>query len=701
MKQLIQHLRTGETELLEVPVPALPAGYVLVHNKYSVISTGTEKMLVEFSKGNLISKVRQQPERVAQVLDKMRTEGILPTLEAVFNKLDEPIPLGYSSAGIVVAVGNDVKEFRVGDRVITNGPHTEMHVAPVNLTAHIPEGVDMRSAAFTVIGSVGMQAVRLAEPQIGDTTLVMGLGLIGLITCQLLRAQGSRVIAYDIDASKCTLAESMGFLAFSGSSDQLLSIIQGSTKSLGADQVIICASAKNDDLINTAARAARKRGKVILTGVVNTTFDRSSFYEKEITLQVSGSYGPGRYDAQYEQQGIDYPAAYVRYTAKRNFESVLYALSTGSLQVQPLITETVQFNDAPAWYTRMGAADTIAAVIQYKEQTETRSTLPVHPRATAVTTIHAAIIGAGNFSRMTLLPALSKLPIQLKYIASNNGTDATLLAKKFQISYATTDIAGILQDPEVDLVIIATRHDSHASLAAEALKKGKHVFLEKPLAVYPDELELIRSAYTQQNKLLFVGYNRRFAPFAQLAKAHIAQPESLNMMFVINAGELPTGHWLSDRSLGGGRIIGEACHWLDLMQYFTGSRITSVYATDNSHGGDADNCIIHLQFQNGAQGSLVYAAQGAKSYPKEMLKLIQGGQVIRIDNFRKIDIFSKQGITTKRGSMNKGHVDQFRQMAEILRSGGSSPISFEDLINSSQAAFAALESIRTALPVKL
>ncbi len=701
MKQLIQHLRTGETQLLEVPAPALPAGHILVKNTCSVISTGTEKMLVEFSRGNLISKVRQQPERVAQVLDKMRTEGILPTLEAVFNKLDEPIPLGYSSAGVVVAVASDVHTFRVGDRVITNGPHTEMHVSPVNLAARIPDAVDMESAAFTVIASVGMQAIRLAEPQIGDTTVVIGLGLIGLITCQLLRAQGSRVIAYDIDASKCTMAETLGIQAINSSPDDLLSTIRSATQTLGADQVIICASAKQDNLIDLAARSVRKRGRVILTGVVNTTFDRTPFYEKEITLQVSGSYGPGRYDPQYEQQGIDYPAAYVRYTAKRNFESVLYALSTGSLQVQPLITDKIQFHDAPAWYMQMGTAETIAAVIRYSEEIETERTIHIDHRSPAKDTPIAAIIGAGNFTRMTLLPALADSRLQIKYMVSHNGTDATLLARKFKIGIATTDIAGMMNDPSVDLVMIATRHDSHASLAIEALQHGKHVYLEKPMAIHPEELETLERAVKQSNRLFFTGYNRRFAPFSIQAKEHIHEPAGLQMTFVVNAGQLSAGHWLSDTHIGGGRIIGEACHWFDLMQFFAGSQIATVYATDNSQGPDNENAMIHLRFRNGAQGTLLYTADGAKSYPKELLTLIQGGKVIRIDNFRKLEVFSKQGNTTRSAKMDKGHGAQFSRLADILRQGGQAPIAFEHLINSSKATFATLESIRTGNPVNL
>lgn len=701
MKQLIQHLRTGETQLLEVPVPALPAGHILVKNSCSVISTGTEKMLVEFSKGNLISKVRQQPERVAQVLEKMRAEGILPTLEAVFNKLDEPIPLGYSSAGVVVAVAPDVHTFRVGDRVITNGPHTEMHVSPVNLAARIPDTVDMESAAFTVIASVGMQAIRLAEPQIGDTTVVIGLGLIGLITCQLLRAQGSRVIAYDIDATKCVIAGTLGIQAINSASDDLLSTVQTVTHHLGADQVIICASAKQDNLIDLAARCVRKRGRVILTGVVNTTFDRSSFYEKEITLQVSGSYGPGRYDPQYEQQGIDYPAAYVRYTAKRNFESVLYALSTGSLQVQPLITERLLFQDTPSWYSHMGTTETIAAVIRYSEETDTAHTIQIHRHTPAKDMPTAAIIGAGNFTRMTLLPALADARLQIKYMVSHNGTDATLLAKKFRISIATTDITSVMNDPEVDMVMIATRHDSHAALAIEALQHGKHVYLEKPLAIQPDELEILERTYTQSNRLFFTGYNRRFAPLSVQAKEHINDPSGLQMTFIVNAGQLTPGHWLSDPKIGGGRLIGEACHWFDLMQFFAESQIASVYATDNSHGPDNENAVIHLRFQNGAQGSLLYTADGAKSFPKEMLTLIQGGKVIRIDNFRKLEVFSKQGNTTRSSKMDKGHKAQFRLLADTLQQGGQAPIPFDDLINSSKATFAALESIRTGKPVHL
>jgi len=380
---------------------------------------------------------------------------------------------------------------------------------------------------------------------------------------------------------------------------------------------------------------------------------------------------------------------------------VLYALSTGSLQVQPLITERLLFQDTPSWYSHMGTTETIAAVIRYSEETDTAHTIQIHRHTPAKDMPTAAIIGAGNFTRMTLLPALADARLQIKYMVSHNGTDATLLAKKFRISIATTDITSVMNDPEVDMVMIATRHDSHAALAIEALQHGKHVYLEKPLAIQPDELEILERTYTQNNRLFFTGYNRRFAPLSVQAKEHINDPSGLQMTFIVNAGQLTPGHWLSDLKIGGGRLIGEACHWFNLMQFFAESQIASVYATDNSHGPDNENAVIHLRFQNGAQGSLLYTADGAKSFPKEMLTLIQGGKVIRIDNFRKLEVFSKQGNTTRSSKMDKGHKAQFRLLADTLQQGGQAPIPFDDLINSSKATFAALESIRTGKPVHL
>lgn len=701
MKQLIQHLRTGQTEILEVPAPALQSGQILVRSVCSVISTGTEKMLVEFSKGSLISKARQQPERVAQVLDKMKTDGILPTLEAVFNKLDTPLPLGYSNAGIVLAVSNDVTQFKVGDHVITNGTHAEINAVPVHMAAKIPDGVSFENAAYTVIASVGMQAIRLASPQIGDVTVVIGLGLIGALTCQLLRAQGSRVIGYDIDESKRNSIRQSGFETVDGSTADFMHYVQSITSNRGADQVLIAASASDDQLINTAAQLARQKGKIILIGVVNMQFDRTPFYQKELSFQVSSSYGPGRYDAQYEEKGIDYPAAYVRFTAQRNFESVLYAMASGALNPAIFTSAKIAFENAADAYATIGKDGHLATLIQYAEHIHSAQTIIYSTGTHASSHIHAGIIGAGNFTKMTLLPALKELQIPVHAIASNSGMDATILARKYQIPAIHTDPQKILQDTENNLVIITTRHDSHAQFAIDALKAGKHVYVEKPLALTRATLDNVRDAFVAANGFcLFVGFNRRHAPLSKKAKAAMGDGANSVINIVVNAGSLPADHWLQDVSIGGGRLVGEACHFVDLFQYFAGSPITRVFAVDNSPGKNHEQAIIHLTCANGAQGNIVYTANGSKSYPKETITIFNAGKVITLDNFRKLTIHGNAAGTTS-SKQDKGLRDQLRSIRSTIESGDPMPVSFATLYNVSLAAIAIQESIQLAQPISI
>ena len=502
MKQIIQSFKTGETILEEIPAPQIKRGSVLIQTTRSLVSLGTEKMLVEFGRSNLLSKVRQQPDKVKQVLDKIKTDGLVPTLEAVFNKLEQPLPLGYCNVGKIIAVGDGVADFNIGDRVASNGNHAEFVSVPQNLVVHIPDNVSDDEGTFTVIGSIGLQGIRLASPTIGETFVVVGLGLIGLITAQLLIANGCTVIGVDIDNYKLSLAKKWGVIPFNPKDGDMVKFVESQTNNIGADGVIITASAKGNEIISQSAKMSRKRGRIILVGVIGLDLSRADFYEKELTFQVSCSYGPGRYDENYEQKGIDYPLSYVRWSEKRNFETILKSISNTSLQVKELITDLVHLEDFQKIYGSISSSKSIASILTYSEQKilSPANTIKLNSNSFRESNGIIGIIGAGNFTKMTLLPAIYKSGASLKYIASSGGVTGTALAKKYDFSFSTTDYKEIINDNEVDLVLITTRHDQHASMVVECLEKNKNVFVEKPLAINNAELNEVIKAYSKSKK---------------------------------------------------------------------------------------------------------------------------------------------------------------------------------------------------------
>jgi predicted dehydrogenase/threonine dehydrogenase-like Zn-dependent dehydrogenase len=700
MKQIIQDLKTGETILEEVPVPQVRAGQVLIRTHRSLVSLGTERMLVEFGKANWINKARQQPEKVKQVLQKVQSDGLKPTVEAVFRKLGEPLPLGYCNAGEVIAVGSGVAEFQVGDRVVSNGHHAEVVSVPKNLVAKIPDGVSYEEASFTVIGAIALQGIRLVQPTFGETVVVTGLGLIGLIAAQLLQANGCRVIGLDFDAQKVDLAKSWGIeaVALSGEADPVR-LVENATQGIGADAVLITASTKSNEVIAQAAQMSRKRGRIVLVGVIGLDIQRSDFYEKELTFQVSCSYGPGRYDDVYEQKGQDYPIGFVRWTEKRNFEAVLRAIATGQLQVQPLITEVVPLEQYQEVYGEMGKRQAIASVLAYSGDIQpSNTTVEVTPRRFSGQKGVLGIIGAGNFTGAMIVPVLHKLGAPIKYIASSRGLSGTTLAKKYGITHSTTNYRDILQDEEVDAVLITTRHDAHAAQVVEALEAGKHVFVEKPLALSYEELDAIRTAYEQNGQSgLTVGFNRRFSPFIQDAKKQLGpEPGPINVIATMNAGFIQADHWVQDMEVGGGRIIGEACHLIDLISFLTGSEVEAVVM--NALGPDpkenTDNAALLLRYKNGAQGVIHYFANGHKAYSKERVEIYSQGRNMIIDNFRKSRYYGFKSKGLKQ-SQDKGHKEQFRRFVAQLQQGGNSIIPFESVMNTSRAAIAAVESLKT------
>lgn len=713
MKQIIQDLKSGNTLVEEVPVPHAGTGKVLIKTHRSLVSLGTEKMLVSFGQANLLEKARQQPDRVKDVINKMKTDGIQPTLEAVFRKLGTPLPLGYSQAGEVVEVGKGVSEFKPGDRVISNGHHAEFVTVPKNLVAKIPESVSYEEASFTVVGAIGLQGIRLVQPTLGETVAVIGLGLIGLITCQLLKANGCRVIGYDLDEDKLQRAESYGITAVNSGKQDPVRFMEEFTGQVGADAVIITASTPSNEVIKQSANMSRKRGRIVLVGVIGLDIDRADFYEKELSFQVSCSYGPGRYDEEYEQRGNDYPLPFVRWTEKRNFEAVLEAIRNGSLDVQSLITERVKLEDYLEIYGNMEGGKSIASIIEYPEgltaegAEEAQRIVSIPAPGYKGGTGTMAIVGAGNFTQTMILPSLKKAGAEMKYIVSSGGLSSTTLAKKYKIPNSSTDLNSVLEDEEVDGVVITTQHNLHAGMTVQALKSGKQVFVEKPLALKPEELDEIIATVEETEKTVTVGFNRRFSPHAVKMKSLLGdRPGTMNVIATMNAGYIPPEVWVHDLEAGGGRIIGEACHYVDLITFLTGSKVVevSMQAMGNDPEENTDNASIHLKYENGTLGVINYFANGHKSYSKERLELYYQGRNLILDNFRRLDGYGfKKGFGTKllKTKQDKGHAKQFELLTKRWKEGGKSLIPFEEIVNTTMATFAAIESLKQNKPIKI
>lgn len=700
MKQIIQDLKSGETILEDVPAPMVRRGAVLIRTHRSLVSLGTERMLVEFGKAGYLEKARQQPEKVKQVLEKIKSDGLRPTIEAVFRKLGEPLPLGYCNVGEVIAVGQGVNDFKIGDRVASNGHHAEVVCIGQNLVAKIPDTVTYDQASFTVIGAIGLQGIRLIGPTFGETIVVTGLGLIGLISGQLLLANGCRVIGLDFDKSKVDLAKSFGIEAYSvDDGTNPITLIESLTNGIGADGVLITASTKSNDVIAQAAGMCRKKGRIVLVGVVGLDINRSDFFKKELSFQVSCSYGPGRYDESYEEKGHDYPIGYVRWTEKRNFEAVLSALEKGQLSVAPLITEVVPINDFNQVYGNMSSSKSIASILKYDDVLEKQffNTVKILEKNFSKQNGVVGIIGAGNFTGSTILPSLNKINASVKYIASSKGLSGTTLAKKFGVSNSTTDYKEILKDSEVDIVFITTRHNAHASQVIESLNAGKHVFVEKPLALNNKELDDIILTLQKSNGTLTVGFNRRFSPFIIDAKKQLGISNiPINIVATMNAGFIPQDVWVQDMEIGGGRIIGEACHLIDLITSLTGSLVESVVmnAMGNNPSDNTDNATILLKYKNGSTGVINYFANGSKAYSKERIEIYAQNRTIVIDNFRKSKYFGFKSSGMSK-TQDKGHQEQFRLLMERIKSGGSPIIPLDEIINTSRAAIAAVESLMT------
>ncbi|UII77597.1 bi-domain-containing oxidoreductase [Flagellimonas sp. HMM57] len=698
MKQIIQDLKNGETILEEVPVPMTKSGCVLIKTSRTLVSLGTERMLVEFGKANFIQKAKQQPDKVKMVLNKVKTDGLKPTMDAVLNKLNQPLPLGYCNVGEVVGVGRGVTEFQVGDRVASNGNHAEYVNIPKNLVAKIPDNVSDEEAAFTVIGAIGLQGIRLLDPTFGETVVVVGLGLIGLVTAELLLGNGCNVIGFDYDPEKVRIAEEKGIVAINPAegSDQV-KFVESYTNGIGADGVIITASNKSNEIIAQSAQMCRKRGRVILVGVIGLDISRADFYEKEISFQVSCSYGPGRYDEEYEQKGNDYPIGYVRWTEKRNFEAILNAISKGTLDVKPLITERIPLKNFNKIYGDMGNSKSIASILEYDETEAPVNTVTIDTKSFEGKKGVIGIVGAGNFTSSTILPSLKKLSAEIKYIASSGGLSSTIMAKRHAIANSTSNYKEILNDADVDLVFITTQHHMHAPMVLETLKAGKSVFVEKPLALTENELELIIAEYDSQNVGISVGFNRRFAPLAKNMKKLLGNDDTpINIVATMNAGFIPADVWVHDMEIGGGRIIGEACHYIDLCTYLAGSRVKAVCmnAMGVNPEENTDNASILLQYENGSNAVINYFANGSKAYSKERVEIYSQERTMIMDNWRKLKTYGFKGGRNASSKQDKGHYNQFQTLLQQQQKGGDPIIPFNEIVNTTKASFAAIESLK-------
>lgn len=709
MKQILQDMANGGTTVTEAPVPQCSKGHLLISTTTSLISAGTERMLVGFGKASLIDKARQQPEKVKMVLEKVQTDGLLTTYDAVKSKLAQPLALGYCNVGIVHEVGANVDDFQVGDRVVSNGPHADMVKVPKNLCAKIPDNVSDESASFAVVASIGLQGIRLAQPTLGESFVVTGAGLIGLLTIQMLRANGCRVLAIDFDQSKLDLAKQFGAeICNPGKGEDPVAVGLAFSRGVGVDGVIITASTKVSDPVIQAARMSRKRGRIILVGVTGLELNRADFYEKELSFQVSCSYGPGRYDTGYEDKGNDYPLGFVRWTEQRNFVAVLDMMAAGTLNVEPLITQRFEFEDAPKAYDALTEDKSgLGLLLKYNSPVETRLEKRVVLRPISIEPKNAVVgfIGAGNYASRVLIPAFKKASSQLHTIVTSGGINGVIHGEKTGFAEASTDLDGLLNNKDINTVAIATRHNSHAYFVERVLSAGKNVFVEKPLALTVEEIEKIETVYNQniqnnQYARVMVGFNRRFSPQVQKMKTlldTVKEPKSFIM--TMNAGAIPADHWTQDNAVGGGRIIGEACHFIDLMRFLAGSKIVSIQARRMGETDAVqvleDKASITLGFEDGSFGTIFYLTNGASSFPKERVEVFTAGRVLQLDNFRKLKAFGWPGFNKiNLWRQDKGQDACAAVFVDSIRDGKEAPIPADEIFEVARVTIQVAEILR-------
>jgi len=700
MKQILQNLSDGQILVEDVPVPKNINGNLLIQTRKSLVSSGTEKMLLDFGKGSYIEKARQQPDKVKMVINKISSDGLMPTIDAIKSKLDQPITLGYCNAGIVTE--STCAEFKSGDRVISNGNHAEFVRVPKNLCAKIPDNVDDESAAFTVLGAISLQGVRLLNPTIGECVVVFGLGLVGMISVQILIANGCRVLAIDYNSSRCDLAKSFGAESVNLSEGQdIIEIAKSFSRNRGVDAVTICASTKSNELIHQAAEICRKRGRIVLVGVTGLNIRRDDFYKKELTFQVSSSYGPGRYDPSYEEEGTDYPIGFVRWTEQRNFEAILDMLSNNTLNVKPLISHNFEIDDAQSAYQSLEDPKSLGILLNYSRKLEEdinkiENTITINNSYNSYNPLIGepvvGFIGAGNYSSRTLIPAFKNTDCNLKTLISSGGVSSIYHGKKNSFKNASSNTQSLWDDAEIDTVVIATRHNTHAELILSGLNNNKNIFVEKPLAMSHDEIDSIEQSFSNKNLKLMVGFNRRFSPLIVKMKSMISNvKDSKCFVMTINAGYIPSDHWSQDSKIGGGRIIGEVCHFIDLMRFLAESKINnySVVGLNRNKFNKSinDTVSINLSFENGSFGVINYFSNGHKSFPKERVEVFCGNKVLQLNNYRDLTGYGWKGFKKTRSlKQDKGQLACAKAFIESLKSSKDSPIPINEILEVSRVA---------------
>jgi predicted dehydrogenase/threonine dehydrogenase-like Zn-dependent dehydrogenase len=713
MKQLLQDLKKGKILLEEIPLPNCGANEVLIKTEKSLISPGTERMLLEFGKASYLQKAKQQPDKIKMVLDKIKTDGLMPTLETVFAKLGEPMPLGYCNAGVVIDVGNNVTEFKIGDRVVSNGAHSEVVSIGKNLVAKIPDNVSFEQAAFTVIASIGLQGIRLFNPTLGEKVVVIGLGLIGQITMEFLKANGCEAIGVDIDQGKVELARKNGFIALNpANGEDPISFVANRTDEIGVDGVIITAATKSNEPLEQAAEITRRKGRIVAVGAIGMNIPRPPFYEKEISFHISSSYGAGRYDDKYEIEGIDYPIGYVRWTENRNFQAILQLLSSGSLNFEYLITHKYQFDEAPKAYNEiLNNRDTLGVILEYNPKNiilDKKITIN-QAKMQISNNVNIGVIGAGNFAKVVMLPILKESGANLVGISSAKGLSGSISGKKFGFNYSTTNYTELLKDKNINTIFITTRHNNHAQLIIESLEAGKNVFVEKPLAIDIQQLaDVVKvcNKLAKENKMpkFMVGFNRRFSPFIEYIYDKVkgrSNPLAINM--TINAGALPKDLWVNDPKVGGGRIIGEGCHFIDTMSFLCSSKVASVYSTALNQSKELaiknDNVVLNIKFEDGSIGTLCYLSNGNKSFPKEQMNIFCEEKVMFLDNYKKVIGYGVDSY--KKFSQDKGHKNEMIKFIENIKLSEQNLISLESLVNTTLVTFAHIKSLEENKEVKI
>lgn len=719
MKQVMQNFKSGELQIDDMPLPSLKPGGVLVKNYFSVISAGTEKMVVDLAKKSLYGKAKERPDLVRMVINKAKKEGILNTFRQVREKLDNSIPLGYSCAGEVIAVGEGVTEFSVGDRVACAGAgyanHAEVVFVPKNLCVKVPEAVNLEDAAYVTLGAIAMQGIRVADPKLGERIAVIGLGLLGQLTVQILKSAGCEVIGIDLDPDKVNLAKATGAdLAINRGDGSLTNQVQAFTQGYGVDGVIITAATSSNDPVELAAELCREKGRVVVVGAVKMDVPRPPFYAKELDLRLSKSYGPGRYDVNYEEKGVDYPIGYVRWTEKRNMEEFLRLINKGLVKVDPLTTHKFAIEEASTGYDLISGKvqeKYLGILLQYNPNLQHSKRLEFHTQAgRSYKEAKVGVVGTGGFAKAVLIPAIKKAEAaQIVAVAASTGVSAKQVGGKVGADYCTSDYAEILDDSNVNAVVVATRHNLHADLCIQALERNKAVFVEKPLAMNMDELKRVASAAMQHHQVVMTGFNRRFAPMTkELSRFFAKRTTPMMVQYRVNAGFIPKDHWIQDPVEGGGRIIGEVCHFVDFIQFVTGAVPVQAYAastrSENDKITDYDNVFIALTMSDGSIGHISYTALGDTSFPKERVEVFADGKLAVLDDFRSLSLVEGgKTAVSKSANQDKGHEEEILAFIRAVTKGEPTGLALESQLVTTLTTFKILDSLRTgmAVPVHL